>query len=82
MRAARLRTLPYEYMAQLHRIFKDCPRHVLAHTANAAFWLVRSERARRRGCPHWSPSMPLPPIPDYEIEPAFKPRRFRYGRRA
>jgi hypothetical protein len=75
MRAVRLQTLPDERLAQLHWIFNSCPRHVLVHVANAVYWLVRSERSRRRGHPHWSPSMALPPVPAYEIELSFKPIR-------
>ena len=75
MRAVRLQTLPDERLAQLHWIFNSCPRHVLVHVANAVYWLVRSERSRRRGHPHWSPSMALPSVPAYEIELSFKPIR-------
>lgn len=77
MRAVRLQTLPSERLAQLHWVFDSCPRHVLVHVANAAYWLVRAERARRRGLPHWSPSMALPPVPAYEIEPSFRPMKSR-----
>jgi len=68
MRAVRLQTLPRERLAQLHWVFDSCPRHILVHVVNAAYWLVRVERARRRGLPHWSPTMPKPPLPEYELE--------------
>lgn len=77
MRAVRLQTLPGERLAQLHWIFDSCPRHVLVHVVKAVYWLVRSERARRRGHPHWSPSMELPEDTSYEHEPSFRPMRTR-----
>ena len=73
MRAVRLQTLPRARLAQLHWLLGSCPRHVLVHLVLYAYWLVRAERARRRSLPHWSPSMPKPARPTYEIEPAFRP---------
>lgn len=77
MRAVRLQTLPSERLVQLHWVFDSCPRHILVHIVHAAYWLVRAERARRRGLPHWSPAMPKPPVPAYEITPAFRPMKTR-----
>lgn len=75
MRAVRLKTLPEARLAQLHWIFNSCPEHVLVFLAKSVYWIVRSERARRRGAPHWSPNMPLPPMDPSDLVPAFKPMR-------
>lgn len=75
MRAVRLKTLPDARLAQLHWIFRSCPPHVLAYLALSAYWIVRSERARRRGSPDWRPSMPKPPMTPGDMAPAFKPMR-------
>ncbi len=76
MRGVRLGSLPPETLAQLHWLLGACPRHVLAHLVHYVYWVMRSERARRRGSPKWSPSLPLPPVPWWEEdEPAFKPMR-------
>ncbi len=76
MRGVRLQSLPHATLAQLHWLFGACPRHVLVHLVHYVYWVMRSERARRRGSPEWSPSMPLPPLPWWEEdEPAFKPMR-------
>lgn len=75
MRAVRLRSAPPVILSQLHRLIGACPRQVLAHLVTYVYWLVRSERARRRGRPDWTPSMPSPPLPDYEAEPSFKPMK-------
>lgn len=75
MRAVRLATLPEARLAQLHWIFKSCPEHVLAYLAKSVYWIVRSERARRRGAPHWTPQMSKPPLDPSECVPAFKPMR-------
>lgn len=77
MRAVRLKTVPRERLAQLHWLLGSCPRHVLVHLVLYAYWTVRSERARRRGSPHWSPSMSKPPIPAYERRPTFRPMTTR-----
>lgn len=60
-RGARLMTAPLEPLALAGRFFARCPRHVAAYLANYVYWLVRCERARRRGSPNWTPRMPLPP---------------------
>ena len=71
-----LATLPPGTLAALHRLLEACPRHVLVHLAHYVYWLMRSERARRRGSPEWSPSMPMPPVPGWQQEPpAFKPMK-------
>ena len=76
MRGVRLATLPPGTLAALHRLLEACPRHVLVHLAHYVYWLMRSERARRRGSPEWSPSMPMPPVPGWQQEPpAFKPMK-------
>jgi hypothetical protein len=75
MRAVRLRTAPPVVLSQLHWLIGACPRHVLVHLVSYVYWLVRSERARRRGRPDWTPSMPSPPLPDYEAEPSLKPMK-------
>ena len=75
MRAVRLWTLPDETLARLHRFFDRCPRHVQVHVVCYMFWLIRSERARRRGTTHWSTSSPRPPLTERDIPPAFKPMR-------
>lgn len=74
MRGRRLETLPDDLLARLHRVFDDCPRHVLVHLVHYVYWLVRSERARRRGSPDWSPNLAMPPPPiDDERDRAFRP---------
>lgn len=74
LRGVRLKTLPASTLAALHRLIDACPRHVLVHLAHYVYWLLRSERARRRGSPEWSPLLPLAPEPDWAREPpAFKP---------
>lgn len=76
MRGVRLATLPSTTLAALHRLIEACPRHVLVHLAHFGYWLLRSERARRRGSPEWSPSLPLPPVPWWQQDPpAFKPMK-------
>lgn len=60
-RGARLLTAPLEPLALAQRFFTRPPRHVTAHLAHYVYWLVRCERARRRGSPNWTPRMPLPP---------------------
>ncbi len=76
MRGVRLATLPPATLASLHRWLEACPRHVLVYMANYVYWLLRSERARRRGSPEWSPSLPNPPVLAWMQEPpAFKPMR-------
>jgi hypothetical protein len=77
MRAVRLKTLPRERLAQLHWFLESCPRHILVHLVLYTYWAVRSERARRRGSPLWSPSMPKPPIPEHEKRPSFRPITIR-----
>lgn len=78
MRAVRLESLPAHTLARLHWLLGACPRHVLVHLVLYVYWLMRSERARRRGSPEWSPSLPLWPEPEWEKEPpAFKPMRSR-----
>jgi hypothetical protein len=61
MRGARLCTAPHEAMAAVHRFWDQCPKHVNVQLAYFTYWLVRCERARRRGRPEWSPAHPLPP---------------------
>lgn len=75
MRGVRLQSLPAATLAQLHWLLGACPRHVLVHLVHYVYWLLRSERARRRGSPEWSPSLPLPPLSIWDNEPAFKPMR-------
>ena len=76
MRGVRLATLPSNTLAALHRLMEACPRHVLVHLAHYVYWLVRSERGRRRGSPEWSPFLPLWPEPEWQKEPpAFKPMK-------
>ena len=76
MRGVRLKALPHAVLAQLHRFLDSCPRHVLVHLAHHVYWLIRSERARRRGSPEWSTSLPLPPLPAWDQdEPSFRPMR-------
>lgn len=76
MRGVRLPTLPSATLTALHRLIETCPRHVLVHLTHRVYWLLRSERARRRGSPEWSPSLPLPPVPEWMQEPpAFKPMK-------
>jgi hypothetical protein len=77
MRAVRLADLPGDLLALLHQLLDVCPRHVMAHLAHYVYWLVRSERARRRGTPEWSSSLPKPHIEQWDDEPAFRPMRSR-----
>lgn len=73
MRGVRLATVPSHTLAELHRLLEACPRHVLVHLAHYVYWLLRSERARRRGSPRWSPSMPLWPAVEYAVDRSFRP---------
>lgn len=61
MRGARLMTAPPEAVTQLHWFWEHCPKHVYVLLSHYVFWLVRSERARRRGTPNWSPRSVAPP---------------------
>ena len=54
MRGARLRSLPYEALCRLQLFWDSCPKHVAVHLTHFVYWLVRAERARRRGAPEWS----------------------------
>lgn len=71
-RGARLMTAPVEPLSLVARFFAQCPRHVAAHLANYVYWLVRCERARRRGSPNWTPRTPLTPEREVAWEPWFK----------
>lgn len=76
MRGVRLATAPAETLSALHRLLEACPRHVVVHLAHYVYWLLRSERARRRGSPRWSPSLQLAPTPSWmQDPPAFKPMK-------
>lgn len=61
MRGVRLAEAHAEVIDTLHFFWSHCPKHVAAHLTNYVYWLVRSERGRRRGTPHWSTRSPLPP---------------------
>jgi hypothetical protein len=61
MRGVRLQSAPYPVLCRLQLFFDRCPRHVAVHLNLFVYWLVRAERARRRGTPEWSPLSPLPP---------------------
>lgn len=54
-RGVRLLSAPWEGLLRLDRFNRACPRHVAAFVAHELYWVVRSERARRTGSPHWSP---------------------------
>ena len=75
MRGVRLQSVPADTLARLHWFFDHCPRHVLVHVVHYMYWLIRSERARRRGTTHWSTKSPRPPLTELDIPPAFKPMR-------
>ncbi len=62
MRGVRLWSAPPEAISKLHWFWDKCPRHIAAYVAHYNYWLVRAERARRRGSPEWSPRHPLPPV--------------------
>ncbi|MBE7416703.1 MAG: hypothetical protein HS128_02960 [Ideonella sp.] len=55
MRGARLMTMPTETGPLLDYLWRSCPRHVAAHLCLFVYWMIRSERSRRLGTPHWSP---------------------------
>lgn len=56
MRAVRLWTAPPVLLAKLHAYWRLCPWYVADLQAHFIYWLVRAERARRLGAPHWSPA--------------------------
>jgi hypothetical protein len=81
MRGARLLTAPPESIARLHWFWDHCPRHLYVYLSHYVYWLVRAERARRRGTPDWSPRSALPP-PVEEERAFFRSPRLvtrRYG---
>ncbi len=75
MRGARLLSAPQEAIGALHQFWGDCPRHVVVHIAHYVFWLMRAERSRRRGTPHWTPQSALPPA--VEDSAFFRPPRLK-----
>jgi hypothetical protein len=61
MRGARLlRALP-QAVDTLHHFWRTAPEHLSVCLSHYVYWVVRAERARRRGTPYWSPASPLPP---------------------
>ncbi len=58
-RDTRISNAPIESVALAAKFFAKCPRHVAAYIGHYNYWLVRCERARRRGTPHWTPRMPF-----------------------
>lgn len=74
LRGTRLQTAPLELQHRLDRFLIFCPPYVAVYVMHWVYWLVRSERTRRRGNPHWHPRLPLPPTPEWMKDPpAFKP---------
>ncbi len=71
----RLESLPTDVHAGLHKVLQDCPRHVLVHLVHYVYWVVRSERARRRGSPDWGASMEMPPLTEDEKDWASRPMK-------
>ena len=61
MRGVRLWSAPPEAVSALHLFWDTCPLHVAAHVTHHVYWLIRAERAKRRGKPEWSPRHSLPP---------------------
>lgn len=55
MRSLRLHSCPRSTLSKLQWFFNLCPLHVQAHLALRWYWLVRIDRARRTGKPHWTP---------------------------
>lgn len=53
LRATRIKDMPFEDRARLSYFLARCPRHVLVHVSHYIYWLVRSERGRRRRSPDW-----------------------------
>jgi hypothetical protein len=78
MRGVRLSTAPPEVLERLHLFMSACPSHVAAHLVHTVYWLVRSERSRRRGHPEWTPKHPLPPL--IEERAFFRPSRLTIRR--
>ena len=73
-RAIRLASCPESLLKPLRWFFESCPRHVRAHLALYNYMLVRIDRARRTGCPHWHPTTALPaPEPESAF---FRPQRW------
>jgi hypothetical protein len=72
MRGARLQTAPQQAIDRLHWFWDHCPKHLYVYLSHYVFWLVRAERARRRGTPDWSPRSALPP-PIEEERAFFRP---------
>jgi len=78
MRGVRLRSAPPEGIADVHFLWEFCQREVYIKLTQRVFWMVRSERARRRGTPEWSPKDSLPRLKE---EPAFfRPSRLTVRR--
>lgn len=81
MRGARLLTAPLDAIGRVHWFWDHCPKHLHVILSHYVFWLVRAERARRRGTPDWSPRSALPPPAAVECA-FFRPSRLmtrRYG---
>lgn len=55
MRGVRLADADTTVVEALHYFWTHCPKHVAAYLTNYVYWLVRSERGRRRHTPVWSP---------------------------
>lgn len=76
MRGARIMSAPWDAVARLDLFLSAASAHVIAHMALTVFWLVRAERARRRGTPDWSPRAEPPAV--VEERAFFRPSRVRF----
>lgn len=74
-RGDRLKTCPEEWGHHLHFVFSECSDYVQAHLALYFFTLVRIERARRTGNPHWSPETA---VPNPEEHAFFTPPKLKF----
>lgn len=61
MRGSRLGTAPEEVLFKLHMFWDECSPAAAVRLQVFVYWLVRCERARRRGNAYWSPKLPMPP---------------------
>lgn len=78
MRGTRLMSAPPDALAKLDLFLTSADPHVVAYIALFVFWVVRAERARRRGTPHWSPRSEL--RPELEEQAFFRPPLLRLRR--
>lgn len=54
-RAVRLESCPEDMLRPLRWFFELCPVHIKSRIALDCYLLIRMDRARRTGNPHWSP---------------------------